>query len=269
MNWCETERGNLVASVRQASADELPELAWRLAVACCVFFNRRRYLADTETPIESHEAARVAVRLLGDKRAEALVLHNLAMSRARQGRNPEAVSHFEQALAIRRQIGDVTGEVQSMTTLADCYLQLNRPDEAIALLRQVLGMDQEMIRRYAQGVVQNNLGEAYNMLGRYGEAVVCLRRAGEIFDEVGDFRGAGFAMHNLGQVYLRLGRSAQAISPLERAVKLRRAGGIRSMKHVAGRLSARLIWRWVTTTRRAAACARPLPGSAWHVKTLL
>ena len=222
MNWCETERGNLVAGARQASAAELPELAWRLAEDCCIFFNRRQYLDDS---MESHEIAGAAARLLGDQRAEALVLHNLALTHSRQGRNPEAVSRLEQALAIRRQIGDGLGEVQSMTTLADCYLRLDRPDEAIALLRQVLDMDQETIRRYTQGVVQNNLGEAYNMLGRYGEAVVCLRQAGEIFDQVGDTRGAGFAMHHLGQAYRGLGRSAEAISALERGLKLRQACG--------------------------------------------
>jgi tetratricopeptide (TPR) repeat protein len=222
MNWCETERGNLVASVRQASDAELPELAWRLAEVCCLFFNRRQYLDDS---MESHEIAGAAARLLGNQQAEALVLHNLALTRSRQGRNPEAVSHLEQALAIRRHIGDVVGEVQSMTTLADCYLQLDRPDEAIALLRRVLDMDQETIRRYTEGVVQNNLGEAYNVLGRYGEAVVCLQQAGEIFDEVEDTRGAGFAMHNLGQAYRGLGYSAEAISALERAVKLRQACG--------------------------------------------
>ena len=220
MNWCETERGNLVASVRQASANELPELAWRLTAACVIFFNRRRYLADS---MESHEVAWAAARLLGDERAEALVLHNIAITRSRQGRHLEAVGHFEQALAMRRQIGDAAGEVQSMTTMADCYLQLNQPNEAIALLRQVLDMDQGMIRRYAQGVVQNNLGEAYNMLGRYGEALVCLHQAGEIFGEIGDIRGAGFALHNLGQAYLGLSRSAAAIPPLERAVTLRQA----------------------------------------------
>jgi tetratricopeptide (TPR) repeat protein/transcriptional regulator with XRE-family HTH domain len=222
MNWCETERGNLVAGVREASAHELPELAWQLAAASCIFLNRRRYLADS---MESHEVALAATRLLSDKRAEALLLHNMALTRARQAKYPEAISHFEQALAIRRQIGDPVGEVQSLTTMADSYLQLNRPNEAIALLRGVLDMDPGLITRYAQGVVQNNLGEAYNMLGRHGEAVVCLQQAGEIFDEVGDTRGAGFAMHNLGQAYRGLDRGAAAISALERAVKLRHACG--------------------------------------------
>lgn len=220
MNWCETECGNLVACIRQASAEEFPELVCRMTAACCIFFDRRRYLAYST---ESHEVAWAAARLLGDKQAEALVLHNTAVTLSRQGRHLEAVGQFEQALAMRRRIGDAQGEIQSMTTMADCYLQLNQPNEALALLRQVLDMDQGMITRYAQGVVQNNLGEAYNMLGRYAEALVCLQQAGEIFDEIGDIRGAGFALHNLGQAYLGLGRGATAISPLERAVKLRQA----------------------------------------------
>jgi tetratricopeptide (TPR) repeat protein len=220
MNWCESERANLVAGIRLAAASGLHELAWRLTVGCSTFFYRRRYLAEW---MESLQVAGASARLLDDQRAEALVLYNMGLVLTRQDGHAAAVSYFEQALAIRRAIGDTPGQVQATTTMADCYLHLNRCDEAIGLLRHLLEIDRAMVSRYAEGIVQNNLGEAYNMLGRYGDALVYLREASDIFGEIGDSRGGGYALHNLGAAYLGLGRGAEAIPPLERALELRQA----------------------------------------------
>jgi len=220
MNWCETERANLVASVRQAANYGLHELAWRLAVGCSIFFNRRRYLADW---MASLQVARSSARLLNDQRAEALVLNNMGTALARQGMHSEAVGYFEQALAIRREIGDAPGQIQATTTMADSFVHLSRPEEAIGLLHQVVDINRQVVSPYVEGIVQNNLGEAYLMLGRYSEAVVCLRQASEIFDQIEDARGAGYALYNLGHAYLGLGREAESIPPLERSVEVRQA----------------------------------------------
>jgi tetratricopeptide (TPR) repeat protein/transcriptional regulator with XRE-family HTH domain len=222
MNWCETERANMVAGVRLAAAYGWHELAWRLAVGCSIFFNRRRYLADW---MASLQVAESSARLLNDQRAEALVLNNMGTALARQGMHAEAVSYFERALAIRREIGDMPGQIQAATTMADCYVHLNRPEEAISLLHQAADINRLVASPYVEGIVQNNLGEAYLMLERYSDAVVCLRQASETFDRIEDARGVGYALYNLGHAYLGLGREAEAILPLERAVEVRQACG--------------------------------------------
>ena len=95
LNWCEVERTNLVAATRQAAASGLHVLAWQLPVAAFGFFNRRTYWADW---VETHQIALASVRVLGDRRGEALVLNNLGMAYARR-RMDEAAGYFEQALA--------------------------------------------------------------------------------------------------------------------------------------------------------------------------
>ena len=223
LNWCEVERTNLVTATRQAAASGLHVLAWQLPVAAFGFFNRRTYWADW---VETHQIALSSVRVLGDKRGEALVLNNLGMAFARR-RMDEAAAYFEQALAIRREIADLPGEAQTASNLADTYRRLRRYDEALALLMRALEIQRQAANPYSEAVVLNNLGETYLSLGRVTEAVDSLDHAREMFRDIGEIRGEGYALDNLGEAYLSLGRVAPAIGVLERALDLRDSAGDR------------------------------------------
>lgn len=223
LNWCEVERTNLVTATRQAAASGLHVLAWQLPVAAFGFFNRRTYWADW---VETHQIALSSVRMLGDKRGEALVLNNLGMAFARR-RMDEAAAYFEQALAIRREIADLPGEAQTASNLADTYRRLRRYDEALALLMRALEIQRQAANPYSEAVVLNNLGETYLSLGRVTEAVDSLDHAREMFRDIGEIRGEGYALDNLGEAYLSLGRVAPAIGVLERALDLRDSAGDR------------------------------------------
>jgi tetratricopeptide (TPR) repeat protein len=221
LNWCETERANLVAATRQASQAGLDVFAWQLPVASLSFFNRRTYWADW---VETHRIALASARRSGDRRAEALVLNNLGIGYARRHLD-EAVGSFEQALDIRREIGDEYGEAQTASNLADTYSRIGRGDEALDLLKRALAIHRQAGRRYGEGVALDNLGEAYLALGRVEEAVVSLNQAQEIFASIGESRGEGFALANLGAAYLELGRVDAATDCLQRALSLRQALG--------------------------------------------
>jgi DNA-binding SARP family transcriptional activator len=223
LNWCEVERTNLVTATRQAAASGLHVLAWQLPVAAFGFFNRRTYWADW---VETHHIALSSVRVLGDKRGEALVLNNLGMAFARR-RMDEAAGYFEQALAIRREIADLPGEAQTASNLADTYRRLRRYDEALALLKRALEIQRQAANPYSEAVVLNNLGETYLSLGRVTEAVDSLDHAREMFRDIGEIRGEGYALDNLGEAYLLLGRVAPAVDVLERALELRDSAGDR------------------------------------------
>ena len=223
LTWCEAERANLVAGTRLAAASGLHQLAWRLPVACLSFFHKRAYWADW---VETHRIALASARMIGDRRAEALVLNNLGTAFTRQGMD-EASECFEQALTIRREIGDLLGEAQSATNMADNYVQLKRFDDALDLLNRVLEIRRQAATPYGEGVTLNNLGETFLALGRFDEAVDRLTQARRIFHDIGEIRGEGYALANLGAAYLALGRTADAVGVLERALDLRQASGER------------------------------------------
>ena len=222
LNWCETERANLVAATRQAALTGQHEFAWQLPVAALSFFNRRTYWADW---VETHRIALASARSTGDQRAEALVLNNLGMGYARQGRDEEAADCFRQALEIRRELGDLPGEAQTASNMADTYSRMGRGDEALDLLKRALAINRQLGHRYGEGVALNNLGEAYLALRRIDEAIGALGQAQEIFASIGDVRGAGYALTNLGAAHREAGRVDAATDCLQRALDLRRELG--------------------------------------------
>ncbi len=222
LNWCETERTNLVVATQQAAAGGLDAVAWKLPVAALSFFNRRTYRAEWVT---THRIALASARRAGDRAAEAWVLNSLGIVYAQQCL-PEAIACFEQALAIRREAGDQRGEAQAANNLANTYLLLRRFGE-LEPFQQALAIQRRLGYRFGEAVALNNLGEAYRQLGRLDESISCLDLAGQIFSAVGDAHGEGYAWHNLGQAFLQSGRVDEALDQLTRALRVRRAGGER------------------------------------------
>jgi DNA-binding SARP family transcriptional activator len=222
LNWCETERTNLVVATRQAAAGGLDAIAWKLPVAALSFFNRRTYRAEWVT---THRIALASAGRAGDRAAEAWVLNSLGIVYAQQGL-PEAIACFEQALTIRREAGDERGEAQAANNLANTYLLLRRFGE-LEPFQQALAIQRRLGYRFGEAVALNNLGEAYRHLGRLDESISCLDLAGQIFSAVGDTHGEGYAWHYLGQAFLESGRVDEALDHLTRALRVRRAGGER------------------------------------------
>ena len=121
--WYDQERVNLLAATRQAAAEDMGDVAWRLPTALFTVFNRRSNWADCAA---THRIALDCVRKAGNRQGEGWVKHNLGLALARM-RDKEGLRHLEQALAIRREISDSAGEVQAALNIADAYYQLEGP----------------------------------------------------------------------------------------------------------------------------------------------
>jgi DNA-binding SARP family transcriptional activator len=222
--WYDSERVNLVAATRQASASGLHDIAWRLPAPLVTIFNRRGNWADC---IVTHRIALENVRQVGSRQGEAWVLNNLGQALG-FSRESEAIGHLERSLAIRREIGDGMGEAQAANNLADAYVVLGRTDEALDLLRRALDLSRKVGNRNYEGVALNNLAEAFLDLDRPEEAVEYLLQAQRTFTEINAPHGVGYALHNLGRCYLRLGRDAEALDCLQQALVIHRATGDRN-----------------------------------------
>jgi tetratricopeptide (TPR) repeat protein len=100
-----------------------------------------RESARTSEFRESEPAARAAlaiVRDLGDRRAEALTLNNLALALVHTGSVSVAVQHFEQALDVLRELGDVEHEGQVIANVGFVRLRQGRDEDAESLLHAAL-----------------------------------------------------------------------------------------------------------------------------------
>jgi DNA-binding SARP family transcriptional activator/Tfp pilus assembly protein PilF len=223
LRWCDLERANLVAAARQAAAQGLHEIAWKLPVAAMVGFDRHGYRAEW---LATHQIALASARAIGERQGEAWVMNNLGMVLSQQ-RTDDALRYFRQALAIHEELGDLRGQARAANNLAFTYQLLGRHQDAVGYLRSALRLQRRIGHRYGEGIALVNLGEAYVELGRVDEAVARSTEARRLLAEVGSLRDVSYADTNLGRAMLARGREAEAMTLLEQALAGHRSVGDR------------------------------------------
>ncbi|HEV2451517.1 MAG TPA: BTAD domain-containing putative transcriptional regulator [Streptosporangiaceae bacterium] len=207
LDWCDAERANLVAATRQAAASGQHDLAWRLPTTGMSYFYRRGHWADW---IATHQIGLDSARKTGDRLGEAWMLNNLGMAHGYR-RMTEAVDYFTQALAIYRKIGDQRAEARVMNNLAHSYLLVRRFDEVLEVSGSALAINRQAQHRYGEGVSLGLLGEAYRGLDRPSDAVHHFEQAIVIFRELGDKHAEADSLSDLGEAYLSLGQVEDAV----------------------------------------------------------
>jgi DNA-binding SARP family transcriptional activator len=228
LGWYDSERANLVAATRQASSDNLHEIAWRLPAPLFGIFNTRHNWVDC---IATHRIALDSARRVGNRGGEAWVLNNLGEALGIT-HDSEGIGLLEQALAIRHEIGDRRGEAQAANNLADAYRAAGRLAEALELLRRALDVNRAVGYRFGEGIALVNLGDVLLNLDRAEEAIDCLQQARRTFAEIGDADGTGYSLYWLGRCYASLGRDPEALDCLRQALASHQAAGNRQRQAV-------------------------------------
>ncbi|WP_307842268.1 AfsR/SARP family transcriptional regulator [Streptomyces sp. RK75] len=236
LEWCSTERANLVAAINQAAAtDGMSALAWRLTAALWGFFYLRSHRNDW---LASNRVSLAAARSAGDRRGEAECLTGLANALSVNGSLGEAIDHYQQALPVFRELGDEKGASRIIGNLGDVHLRAGRIEEAIEYLEETLETDRAIGHGWGVGICLNNLGEAYLRLGRLDEARAYLEEALEVLRATDNRWVEGITLDFLGTVYHRLRRHDDAVQQYHLALQAHREVGNRwaeahSISHLA------------------------------------
>ena len=222
-SWYDSERENLVAAARQASAAALHDIAWRLPSTLWPIFNRRHNMADCVTTSRiAVTSARAAWAPPGRGLGK---LQNSSARRWPRSAIRKPWSSLSRALAIRRDIADHTGEAQTAVSARGRLPQ--DPGRQRGLRATVLRC-LEILRKVGNasllGTGLVNHGEYSQETGRLDEAAACFREAYQLWQEIGGY-GQGHVLHNLGHVHLLSGRFDEAIACLDDAYRLHTASG--------------------------------------------
>ncbi|WP_313887425.1 CHAT domain-containing tetratricopeptide repeat protein [Nodosilinea sp. LEGE 07088] len=118
--------------------------------------------------------------------AESQILNTLASVYEDQGRYPEALTHFEAALAIARE-------------------QLQ---------------DSPLYSRHNEATFLNNLGRLHQSRGDYAQALAFYQQSLDIFTAIQDREGIAVGLNNVGAIYSNQGRYPDAIAVLDEALGL-------------------------------------------------
>lgn len=220
--WCDTERANLVAAVRDAAEHGLPEHSWTLAQCLWDFFNLRKHWADW---LDTHEVALAAARSAGDRSAEGRMLITLGIGLREVRRHDESIECYQQALTIFRATGDKARQEPTLNNLGIAYMVKGRVDEALSCYEQAAEIARELGNLHTEAVTLNNIGLLHADAGRFDVALSRYLRALEIRREVKDPYSEAILLNNIGEVYRGLLDHPQAVSYVERALETFRAIG--------------------------------------------
>jgi DNA-binding SARP family transcriptional activator/Flp pilus assembly protein TadD len=216
VEWCESERLNLVAAVNQAATLGMHAFAWRLPVALRRFFRLGKYWADY---IATFQIALDSAALDDDRKVIGLILDGLAEPYTDLGQYVTATGYREKALAIHQETGDRQGEARALNNLGLTFGMRGQFEESLSYLMRGLACSREIGDRYLESIALQNTGDCMRGLRRYDDAISYFQRALAIFRASGDTFGQASALHSIGDLYLDLGQHDDAARCYRQAVR--------------------------------------------------
>ena len=222
--WLEAELPNLVAVTSHTASDGWPSHAIRLARTVFRYLDVAGHFPEALT---IHGHARRAAQQVGDINAEADALASLAAVDLRQGRNPQAALHYEQALALYCQCEDRGGQARTLHNLGLISMRMSDYPQAAQRLHAALDAYQQIGDRIGESRALSNLGGVELLRQRYQEAIACEQQALELHRETGDRHSEAGALARLGLIDMRQGDQQDAGARLRLALALFRETGDR------------------------------------------
>jgi DNA-binding SARP family transcriptional activator len=180
--WLDTQRANLVAVVAHTANHGWPAHTTWLAATLFRYLDAGGYYPEAVT---IHACAYRAARDIGDRVAEATALNSLGVVDMRQGRNRQATSRFQQALALFRETGDRTGEAESLNGLGEVLLATGRPGNARTQHVAALRLARQIADKYEQARAHNGLAHAHRTTGDPGQGRYHWQEALALYTDLG------------------------------------------------------------------------------------
>jgi DNA-binding SARP family transcriptional activator/tetratricopeptide (TPR) repeat protein len=237
--WLDSERGNLVAAVREAARTGPRPMAWRLADALRGYFWKSMRRVDW---LATAEAGLAAVEGTGEHRAGAATRLSLADLHFRQGRYRQAVRHYAHGFLLARRAGWVEAQAAVLGNLGCVYWQSGKLAVAGARFERALALSRGIGQTAGEAVALGNLGLVHWEMGRLSRAAEHYGQALTRYRQIGSAYGEAINLSNLGQAQRARGLPGEAVDLLTRSLTLHREGGDRSGEAEANsRLAATLF----------------------------
>ncbi|WP_170141009.1 AfsR/SARP family transcriptional regulator [Allonocardiopsis opalescens] len=228
MEWCETERANLVAAVQQAATQGEHRIAWQLPAALTGYFNVRKpwddWIATCRTGLASAEH-------VNDEHGRSWLLTNLGIAYCGLGRYREAQEHLEGAFRLCRTTGNRWGESIVLNVLGDTFRDRDLLEAAVDCYeraRDICNTIEEPWGKVGAALAVHNLAHTYQRLGRYEDALARHQQTLQLADDLNDFSwGRAQSVHHLADTHRAAGQLADAIDCYAQALIVRRRNGDR------------------------------------------
>jgi tetratricopeptide (TPR) repeat protein/DNA-binding SARP family transcriptional activator len=215
--WLDAERRNLIAAAAQAVEHGRPDCAWALDAVLYRYLMNGAHYTDA---LELHEIALSAARQIENPAAEGLVLRHLGTTHRQRRQYDEALTYLERALSTQEAIADVTGQAETLSELGALFGQNGRYEQAREFLERALVLNQRAGNAGHEATTLGNLAILHGMLGDYEVALRQHRKSLAICVAIGDQSKEASVLSNLGVVFFTNGDYAEAIAHYQHALEI-------------------------------------------------
>ncbi|HEU5156829.1 MAG TPA: BTAD domain-containing putative transcriptional regulator [Streptosporangiaceae bacterium] len=222
--WFDAEQAAVVAGVRQAREQTLPDLCWELASAMLPYFELRGDAVDWRRCCDD---ALAAARAAGDQRGEAAALINFAGLYFVQSRYDEGGRCFALAAELCERIGADYGLAGALCGLASANRIKGALEESRARWRRGLEIFAALGDARAEAYATEGLGLCDFDQGRFASARTHFDAMLRLHQAAGNSQGQGQALRRLAAVELETGRYAAALELFKQALPVFRELGDR------------------------------------------
>ncbi|SCG48928.1 AfsR/SARP family transcriptional regulator [Micromonospora halophytica] len=214
--WLCAERPNLVAAVVQsAGSPASARTSVELADSLFLFFEMRGHVGDW---ITVDRAGIAAAETLGDRVAQAGLMHDLAVAYFHLHRTGEAADLLRRSLEISRAAGDDEGQARALNQLGVLHGTAGEYDRSAECFKRSLVLRQRLGDIRSCAATKGNIGMAYRLAGRYEESIRFCRAAARLARRSGAPEIEANALGNLGEMQCLLGRYRSALHYLRRGL---------------------------------------------------
>ena len=255
--WFNAEREVIKAVIRREIEYGRAGSAWRLAVSLQQFNHREgwwrdwaaisracleaatsagddfgrayltRALAGAEYRLGHRDSATLLLYesldlfvMLGNRRQEAMVHHNLGLVSDGQQEFADAIDYFERALRTFESLGDQHWQVTTSCCVGSALTALGRSDSCLEVIDRVRPIADAQGDPYLQGLCDWTLAECRHARGELPAALTSWERAAASFERTGYRMGLVDTLLHRGDTELALGDPAGARATWQRALDL-------------------------------------------------
>ncbi|MEB3119063.1 MAG: tetratricopeptide repeat protein, partial [Limnothrix sp.] len=168
--------------------------------------------------IAHYEQALALLRSNPAPTLESNILNNLGLMATNQQNLEQARAYFAQSLAIAQQHQDLSNQARALTQIGLLDYQATRYEAAVKAHQASLALAEQANDQPAIARTLDNLGLAYYAQGDYGTAATVQQKALALAQALGDRHGTARALSNLGDTYYRLQDFDAATDYLQRAI---------------------------------------------------
>jgi eukaryotic-like serine/threonine-protein kinase len=157
---------------------------------------------------------------------KALILLSTGISYRLLNKQDEAMRNYQESIAISQKIGNKRAVAAALDEVADLQTRSGKSDAALVTFNQALALLRELGQKQEIADTLVDMGTVYQDRGEYDQALKTYKEALQIEREAGDQSAEALCLNNIASVHMSQGDTENALTNYQQALQLREKLGV-------------------------------------------